>query len=286
MGRVGSKRRWMEQRSSLTCRSWGGLAVLGPAVACLLLACTEVGDDAGLSSEETLTHSGGRTATEPDAGAAGAGAASAGSGGSAGAAGSTGVAGSGSAGTSAGGAAGSTSGGSSGSAGQAGSGQAGSTGAPPANLISNPDFELGVAPWSAAFGGTLSVSVEQAHSGTHSGKVTNRTQSYQGAHYDLTNVVTPGAQYAVSAWGRIGNGATSTAPLKLTALFKCMGLADQYVTLRQLSAAGDAAWSELKGGTFTVPGSDVCDIVQVLVYMEGPPPGYDLFIDDVTVTAL
>jgi hypothetical protein len=189
-------------------------------------------------------------------------------------------------GTNAGGSSGAPNGGSSGSAGQAGSGQAGSTGTNSSNLISNPDFELGIAPWSAAFGGTLSLSVEQAHSGTHSGKVTNRTQSYQGAHYDLTNVVTPDAQYSVSAWGRIGNGATSTAALKLTALLKCTGLADQYLTLRQLSAAGDAAWSELKGGVLSIPARDACDIVQLLVYLEGPPAGYDLYVDDVTVTAL
>ncbi|HEU4578289.1 MAG TPA: carbohydrate binding domain-containing protein [Polyangiaceae bacterium] len=265
----------MEQIVSLTRRSWG--VGLGAGVACLVLACTDIADDAQLSSDGTLTHAGGRPG-EPDAGPSGAAGASAGS---------AGAAGAGSAGASTGGAAGATSGGSSGSAGQAGSaGSGGSTESSGPNLISNPDFELGVAPWSAAFGGTLGLSVEQAHSGTHSGRVTNRTQAYQGAHYDLTNVVTPGAEYAVSAWGRIGNGATSTAPLKLTAQFKCMGLADQYVTLRQVSAASDAEWTELKGGTFTVPGSDVCNIVQVVVYLEGPPPGYDLFIDDVAVTAL
>lgn len=289
MGRVGSKRRWMEQGGSFLLPSWGRLAVFGAGVAGLLLACTTISDDAELSSEGTLTHSGGRPGTEPDAGLAGSAGAesgSAGSGGSAGASGSPGVAGSGSAGTSAGGAAGAASGGSSGSAGQAGGGQAGSTGTTPVNLISNPDFELGVAPWSAVFGGALSVTVEQAHSGTHSGKVANRTQTYQGAHYDLTNVVTPGAEYAVGAWGRIGNGSTSTALLKLTALIKCMGLEDQYFTVRQVSAASDAVWTDLRGGTFTVPGSDACDLVQVLLYIEGPPPGYNIYVDDVSVTAL
>ena len=281
MVRVGSKGRRMEQGISPARRNW---AALGAGVACLAFACTQISDDAELSSEGTLTHSGGYPGTEADAGPTSAGgseAASAGSGGSAGASGSAGEAGSGSAGASTGGSAGGTAGGSSGAG-----GQAGSAGTTAANLVSNPDFELGVAPWSAAFGGTLSVSVEQAHSGTHAGKVSNRTQAYQGAHYDLTNVVTPGAQYTVSAWGRIGNGATSTAPLKLTSLFKCMGLADQYVTLRQVSAASDEVWTELKGGILAVPGSDACDIVQVLVYVEGPPPGYDLYVDDVVVTAL
>jgi hypothetical protein len=252
--------------------------VFGAGLAGVLLACTTISDDAELSSEGTLTHSGGRPGPEPDAGlvgTAGAPALNAGSGGSAGASGSSGAAGSGSAGTSAGG-----------SSGSAGGGQAGSSGTTPLNLISNPDFELGVAPWSAAFGGTLSVSVVQPHSGTHSGKVTNRTQTYQGAHYDLTSVVTPGAEYAVSAWGRIGNGATSTALLKLTALIKCMGLADQYLTVRQLSTASDAAWSEIRGGTFSVPAADACDLVQVLLYIEGPPAGYDIYVDDVSVTAL
>ena len=82
MGRVGNKRRWMEQRVSLARRSWGGLFALGPAVACLLLACTEISDDAGLSSEGTLTHSAGHTGTADagPTGAAGAGGLSAGSG--------------------------------------------------------------------------------------------------------------------------------------------------------------------------------------------------------------
>src|SRR5689334_7736282 len=104
MGRVGSKRRWMEQGVSFPVPRWGRLAVFGVGLAGVLLACTTISDDAELSSEGTLTHSGGRPGLEPDAGlagTAGAEALNAGSSGSAGASGSSVAAGSGSAGTSA-----------------------------------------------------------------------------------------------------------------------------------------------------------------------------------------
>ena len=244
------------------------------------------GSLAGASSGSAgVPGSGGSTAG--NAGSSGSGGSAAGDAGSSGSGGNSGNAGSSGAGSS----------GSAGSGGNldAGPGDAGNEASPDAasldggtllgNLISNPDFELGVLPWTAYFGGTLSATTEQAHSGLQSAKLTGRTQgAYQGVHYDLTDLVTPGASYAVTAFARIANGATNTATLKLTARIKCSTLADAYQPVRQLTGT-DSSWTDLSG-TLVVPTSDVCDLVEILLYVEGPPINYDLYVDDVSVTAL
>jgi hypothetical protein len=151
---------------------------------------------------------------------------------------------------------------------------------PVQNLISNPDFESSIAPWTAAFGGTLAVSAEQARSGLQSAKLSGRTENYQGAHYDVTDSVTPGAQYTLTAFARIA-GATATATVKSTARVKCSGFGDQYLTIRQLTA-NDSSWTEVTG-TLTVP---TCTLIEVLVYVEGPPAAYDMYVDDVSMFPL
>jgi hypothetical protein len=155
---------------------------------------------------------------------------------------------------------------------------AGASDAGPVNLISNPDFESGFTPWSAAFGGTMGVATDQARSGLQCGRVSGRTAAYQGAHYNLTSVTTPGATYAATAFGRI-SGATSTAPLIFTARINCLGIPDPaYRTVRSLTG-NDSAWTELSG-SFVMPS---CTPTEVLLYLEGPPSGYTIYIDDVSV---
>ena len=157
----------------------------------------------------------------------------------------------------------------------------------PVNLISNPDFELGFAPWTAAFGGTMAATIDQAHTGSQSGRVTGRTQTYQGAHYNLTSAVTPGAAYTVTAFGRI-SGSSPNAPLILTARIKCLGIAEQYRTIRSLTG-NDTTWTELTGPLVVpsvptgTPTSSSCTLTELLVYMEGPAAGFTIYIDDVSV---
>jgi Carbohydrate binding domain len=242
--------------------------------------------------------SGANAGTGGSAGASGSGSGSAGSGGSPAAAGSGGS-GSGTGGSSSG-AAGSSAG-SSGSAGSSSDPDAGVGSAPDAalpdggaleNLISNSDFESGISPWTAAFGGVLSATTEQAHGGLQSAKVTGRAADYQGAHYDVTDFVTQGATYTVTAFARI-DGATATATVKTTARVKCATLADQYVPIRLLTA-NDSSWTELTGN-LTVPAlppsggpptNQACTLLELLVYVEGPPAAYDLYVDDVSMLPL
>jgi endo-1,4-beta-xylanase len=148
------------------------------------------------------------------------------------------------------------------------------------NLISNSDFESGILPWTAAFGGVLSVTTEQAHGGLQSAKVTGRTADYQGAHFDVTDFVTPGSSYTLTAFARIA-GASPTASVKTTARIKCATLTDEYRPIRNLTA-NDSSWTELTG-TLAVPS---CTLIELLVYVEGPPAAYDLYVDDVSMFPL
>jgi hypothetical protein len=273
------------------------------AVAALSCASVSTEPVDGLDGSLSRKSSGGSGSTESGAGGTSGAAGAAGIAGAAGTTGAAGTAGAGGGGASAGTSSASNagSGGSqagagaiSGSGGAAGSSGISSRGAGFAdaggavgtgeNLIENPGFEAGLTPWTAVFGGTLAVTTEQAHAGLHSGKVSDRTYDYQGVHYDLTSLVSPGASYAASAFARVGNGTGAT--LKLTAQLTCSGETNpRYSTLQEVTNASDSAWSAL-GGTLAIPTSSDCALVHLLLYVEGPPAGYDLYVDDVSVTPL
>jgi hypothetical protein len=147
------------------------------------------------------------------------------------------------------------------------------------NLITNSDFESGTADWTAAFGGSLAPSTAQAHGGSQSALVTGRTTgTYQGAHFDLTNIVEPGATYSFSAFARLGGASSDT--LKLTARIRCEGQDDKY---RQVDVAlgSDSAWTEL-AGELTFPHAFECSVRDILLYVEGPATNVDIYVDDVS----
>jgi GH35 family endo-1,4-beta-xylanase len=144
-----------------------------------------------------------------------------------------------------------------------------------ANLIANPGFEGGVTGWST-WGGVLSASTLHAHGGAQSGLVTGRTDTWQGAVYDLTSQVAQGLTYQASLWAMIGAGADQ--PVNFTAKITCDGT-DTYSWIGG-GTANASSWTQLSG-TFTVP---TCTVLgSVIVYAEGPAAGVDLFVDDALV---
>lgn len=142
------------------------------------------------------------------------------------------------------------------------------------NVIANPGFENGVAGWTT-WGAALSASTLHAHSGAQSGLVTSRTDTWQGAVYDLTGQLEQGRTYQASIWAMIGAGADQ--PVNFTAKVSCDG-ADTYNWIGGATASA-TTWTQVSG-TFTVP---TCTSLSVLVYAEGPAAGVDLFVDDAEV---
>jgi hypothetical protein len=248
-------------------------------------ACTTVNVD-------PIPAEGGTGGALPVAGAGGTGGSAGASGGGSGA--SSGSGGAGGSGTGSGGTGGSTGGttgiivvGAGGSANGGSDGDAGveqGDGAAPAvvNLISNSDFEAGLPPWSAKFGGTLALTTEPVYRGAHSAKLTGRTEDYQGVFHDITGLITPGATYTATAFAYTSNGTAATALLKLTARLLCLGLGGEtYLTIRSLTSSV-TNWSELTG-QLPIPTPDACSVTEAILYVEGPASGFDLYVDDVTL---
>jgi hypothetical protein len=134
---------------------------------------------------------------------------------------------------------------------------------------------------------TLTATTAFAHSGAQSGMVSARTASFQGVVQDIRASAIQGHLYNVTAWALVqrtpeaGVDAGSTEPVAITVTSTCQeadGGVVGYIPVGS-SQANEATWVEVSG-QFTVP---VCTLTTLLIYVSGPPPGVNLFVDDVTV---
>ena len=156
------------------------------------------------------------------------------------------------------------------------------------NLALSSDFEENADGWMAWGDAKKGLSTDVAHTGTHSLRVTNRTQTWNGPEFSLAladsntgfkGVVQNGYRYDLSAWVRLGAGAAS-APV-----YWVFGTTDAAGSNYPTGAAQTATfsdWVKVTGsftptitGTLTAAGASV----------EGAPVGVDIYIDDVTITA-
>lgn len=152
----------------------------------------------------------------------------------------------------------------------------------PPNLLPDPGFETGPGDFSAAFGGVLEVSAAQARSGEQSLRVSARTETWQGAVVDLTARVEAGRSYLASVHALVDSAAPQS--LLLTSRVGCAGLEDEFVTVA--TGIGDrGAWVEL-AGELTPPAASECELEDVLLYVEGPPAQFDLYVDDASLLSV
>jgi endo-1,4-beta-xylanase len=140
------------------------------------------------------------------------------------------------------------------------------------SIISNPDFESGVAGWMPFGDGAVSVSTAFAHTGSGSGEDSNRTAAWNGPSYTLASTA---ATYAVSAWA-LQDG-TDQLPLLLSVKLAC-GDATNYLTLASAMAAPDT-WVQLQG-QLAVPAG--CSTVMLYLQQGSGVVFPNLYIDDVS----
>jgi hypothetical protein len=144
------------------------------------------------------------------------------------------------------------------------------------NRLLNPGFESGTSGWTT-WSGSLSTIPSPVRTGAASGRVTNRTASWQGPVQDLLGKVTAGRTYTARAWGKVSG--SSSQPLGISLKTECVGSAPIYTPLN--SATGNAStWTQLSG-QFTAPS---CPLVSLSLYVEGPSAGTTLYVDDASVT--
>jgi endo-1,4-beta-xylanase len=139
-----------------------------------------------------------------------------------------------------------------------------------------------------AWNAEKSLSTDTAHTGTHSLRVANRTQTWHGASFVLAladsntgfkGSLQNGYRYDLSAWVRLGAGATS-ATVSLSASTTDAGGSSYPTVASQTATSSD--WVELKGSfTPTIAGT----LTAAGVSVSGAPVGVDMYIDDVTITA-
>lgn len=150
---------------------------------------------------------------------------------------------------------------------------------PAGNIIPNPGFESGTQGW-FGWGPTQLAVTSDAHSGAQAVRGTGRTDSWNGIATNLTALVQAGRQYTGSAWVKLAGA--SSSDVFMTAQVVCAGENGGAPVTSFLRVAGatanDSSYVELAGGV-TLPD---CDITTMNLYVEGPPAGADILLDDVT----
>ncbi|MET0791290.1 MAG: carbohydrate binding domain-containing protein, partial [Polyangiaceae bacterium] len=116
----------------------------------------------------------------------------------------------------------------------------------------------------------------RAHGGAQSLLFSNRVGNGPIAR-SLLGIAQPGKSYQVSMWTSIGGAAT--ANVNMTQAIGCDGV-DSYAWLANPVAVADGSWVKLSG-TLNVPN---CNLTNLLVYLEGPGTGVDLYVDDAVVS--
>ena len=146
------------------------------------------------------------------------------------------------------------------------------------NLVQNPGFESGVAPWVAWGGATLTQTGTEPHGGSFAVAASNRSASWQGPVQSLLGVLEPGRSYRVSAWVRVAG--STEEPVGMTmAREDDRGLQD--LGLNQSTAYSDRWVQIIEIYQHTQDGV----LTRLDFYFQGPAPGVDLLVDEVEIEA-
>ncbi len=147
------------------------------------------------------------------------------------------------------------------------------------NLLTNPGFEGGTTGWYVWGGCTFTTTTAQKHSGSYSGKVSNRSEYWEGIAQSLLGKMQVGQKYTVSAWAMIENAPGGLAPIR--ASFKKTVNGSDYYEQACQTIGINGQWVYMVGlydlsanGTLT----------GLELYFEGPDPGINFYLDDVEVS--
>lgn len=98
------------------------------------------------------------------------------------------------------------------------------------------------------------------------------------AVYNITESITVGTTYTVSAFVLV-NG-TETATVRLSGKYACTGESDEYPWIHNKEDVAPDVWTELSGD---LPIPEGCDLTDALIYFEGTAAGTDVLVDDVSI---
>ncbi|CAA7031091.1 unnamed protein product [Microthlaspi erraticum] len=140
------------------------------------------------------------------------------------------------------------------------------------NIIKNHDFSDELCSWNSNSCDSFVVSSSDCDSGSYA-VVNNRSETWQGLEQDITDSVSPGYSYKVSAIVSVSGPSQVLATLKL----ERQSSAAEFQQIGKTFASKDV-WKTLEGSFVLSGRAD-----RVVFFLEGPPPGIDLLIKSVTI---
>ncbi|KAF7830486.1 endo-1,4-beta-xylanase 1-like isoform X1 [Senna tora] len=152
------------------------------------------------------------------------------------------------------------------------------------NIIINHDFSGGLDSWHPNFCQGYVVSAKSGSQGKMSmvsksnyAVVTDRKECWQGLEQDITDKISTGSTYEVSACVGVCGLPQGSADVLATLKLEYRDSATSYLFIGRTSAI-EASWAKVKGkfSLSTMPD-------RVVFYLEGPAPGVDLLIQSVEI---
>ena len=150
--------------------------------------------------------------------------------------------------------------------------------------VSAVDFEDGATgPWGPRGGVTLTVTDAEAHAGTRSLAVTNRTADWQGVSASSTGLLEAGGTYTFSAWVKLPAGTAGTSGIHFTAeQTPAAGGSNTYTWIGSSVDTTADGWVQI-GGTYVLP----TDVSSANLYIEAAAIGDShptFLVDDLVIT--
>uniref|UniRef100_A0A1J3DLZ9 Endo-1,4-beta-xylanase A n=1 Tax=Noccaea caerulescens TaxID=107243 RepID=A0A1J3DLZ9_NOCCA len=143
-------------------------------------------------------------------------------------------------------------------------------------IIKNHDFSDGLCPWKSNSCDSFVIINNDCDSGSYA-VVSNRSDTWQGLEQDITDRVSPGYSYKVSASVSVSGPVQRSAQVLATLKLEHQSSATEFQLIGKTYASKDV-WKTLEG-TFVLSGK----ADRVVFFLEGPPPGIDLLIKSVTI---
>ncbi len=143
-------------------------------------------------------------------------------------------------------------------------------------LIFSDTFESGASGWTGRGAASVSASKSEAHEGSGSLYVTDRSQSWNGASKELSSGdFVPGGTYSFSGYAR--NAGSGSAAFKMTLQYTDADNKTQYPSIAEADASD--GWVHLENKAYQIPS----DATNLSLYFETSDGTGDFYIDDVSV---
>ena len=154
-----------------------------------------------------------------------------------------------------------------------------------AQVVAQYDFEDGsLQGWTSFCGASIANTTEVAESGTHSLKVTGRTQNCAGPSIELVSLLVPQATYQITAYMRLTSDEASTDSANMTIKQVDASSGTTYVTVgNYTTAVTSSGWTKLTGN-YTVSSSPSSLVLYFQLVGNAPNTTDSFYLDNVTIT--